>query len=453
MRLAAAPSGAGLAWHLKRTLALAWPVMIARAGLLVMAVVDVVMIGRVSGPGLAHYGLAMAPFLFFMLTGTGLLVGTVVLVAQAHGAGQARRCGAAWRLGLLAATGYALPVTALLATGPVVMAWTGQAPELASAAGTVLQALAPGLLPMLLFTATSFLLEGLGRPAPGMVVMVVANVLNAALNALLLFGWWGLPEMGATGAALATTFTRWFMAATLVAFVLVRCDAVGLGLRGPLDDLRGELIRLLRLGVPIAGANALESAAFTTMSLLAGWLGAVAAAAYLVCSNLSSLIYMLTLGLSTAAAVRVGNAIGRRDRADVPLAGWAATGLGLALTLTLAPGIAAFRAEIAGFYTSDSAVVARAAPALWLAAGLIVVDAGQGVLIGALRGAGDVRVPLLIQVAAYLGVAVPVGYGLAFALGLGIAGLIAGLTAGLGTAMLLLAWRFVTVCRGALAAA
>ncbi len=440
-----------LAAHARATLVLAWPVMLARAGMLIMAMVDAAMIGRVSGAGLAYYGVAMAPFLFFLLTGIGLLIGTVVLVSQAKGEDDLPRCGVIWRLSLIEATLYAALVTALLSTGPSVLAAMGQEPGLAAAAGRVLQALALGLWPMLLFTATSLYLEGLGRPRPGMVVMLSANLVNAALNALLLFGWWGLPEWGAVGAALATSLTRYLMAAILVGYVLT-LGVPSLPGTGLFHDGRRQAGKLVRLGLPVAGANALESSAFTTMSMFAGWLGTLPAAAYLVGLNFSALVYMLAIGLGTATAVRVGQAVGRRDAAAVPLAGWTGVGLGLAVMAAIAPLLLAFRPAIAAFYTADAAVIALAVPALGLVAVLLFADASQGILIGALRGAGDVRVPLAIQLVAYLGVAIPLGYGLGFTAGLGIQGLILGLFAGLGVAALLLAWRFVVLVRGPIAA-
>ncbi len=448
---AATSTAPALGRHARATLALAWPVMLARAGMLIMALVDAAMIGRVSGEGLAHYGLATAPFLFFLLTGIGLLIGTVVLVSQAHGEGDAPRCGVLWRLSLVAATLYAVVVTALLLPGPLVLGLMGQEPALAAPAGGVLQALALGLWPMLLFTATSLYLEGLGRPRPGMVVMLSANVVNAALNAILLFGWWGLPPGGAAEAAFATSLTRYAMAAALVGYVL------GLGVpavpgAGLWHDARRQARKLIRLGLPVAAANGLESAAFTTMSMFAGWLGTLPAAAYLVCLNFSALVYMLAIGLGTATAVRVGQAIGRRDHAAVPLAGWTGLLLGLAIMAVLAPLVLAFRPAIAGFYTGDAAVLALAVPALALVAPLLLADASQGILMGALRGAGDVRLPLAVQLVAYAGVAVPLGYGLAFHAGLGVTGLLTGLFAGLTVAALLLAVRFHVLVRGPIAA-
>jgi MATE family multidrug resistance protein len=436
-----------LAHHARATVALAWPVMLARAGMLIMAMVDAAMIGRVSGEGLAYYGVAMAPFLFFLLTGIGLLIGTVVLVSQARGEDDLPRCGVIWRLSLVAATLYAVVVTALLLPGPSVLALLGQEPGLAAAAGRVLQALALGMWPMLLFTATSLYLEGLGRPRPGMVVMLSANLLNAALNALFLFGWWRLPEGGAAGAALATSLTRWAMAAILIGYVLVLGVPARPG-KGRFHDARRQARKLVRLGLPVAGANALESSAFTTMSMFAGWLGTLPAAAYLVCLNFSALVYMLAIGVGTATAVRVGHAVGRRDAEAVPLAGWTGVGLGLAVMAAIAPLVLAFRAEIAAFYTGDAAVIGLAVPALSLVAVLLFADASQGILIGALRGAGDVRIPLAIQVIAYLGIAIPLGYTLGFVADLGIRGLILALFAGLSVAAALLALRFVVLVRG-----
>jgi len=431
--------------HARSTLALAWPVMLARAGMLIMAMVDAAMIGRVSGEGLAFYGLAMAPFLFLLLTGIGLLIGTVVLVSQAHGEGDDARCGVVWRLALIEASVYALLATLLLLPGPALLRLMGQEPVLAQEAGVVLRALALGLWPMLLFTATSLYLEGVRRPRPGMVVMLAANLLNALLNALFLFGWFGLPTGGAAEAALATSITRGAMAVVLIAYVLAVVSPPAPA--GRWHDAPRQARKLIRLGLPLAAANGLESAAFTAMSMFAGWLGTLAAAAYLICLNVSALIYMLAIGLGTATAVRVGHAVGRREPAEVPLAGWTGALLGFAVMAAIAPLVMGFRPAIAAFYTDDAAVIARAVPALALVAGLLFVDAGQGILMGAVRGVGDVVVPLGVQVVAYAGVAIPLGYVLAFGFELGIEGLILGLVGGLAVASLLLGLRFAVLTR------
>ncbi len=442
-----ATASGNLAHHLRRTIQLAWPVMLARAGLLVMALVDAVMIGHVSGPDLAYYGIAMSPFLLFMLVGTGLLIGTVVLVAQADGAGERQRAGAVWRLALTLALVAGLCLTLVLLPGPALLKLLGQPPDLVRHGGTVLQILALGLVPMLLFTASSLFLEGLARPGVGLAVMVAANLVNAALNALFLYGPLDLFDGAAANAAFATTLTRWLMAAVIVGYVLAALDRQALGIGRLPVDARRLFTKLIWLGLPIAGATGLESLAFTTMSLFAGWLGTLEAAAYLICLNFSALIYMLALGLGTAASVRVGNAVGRGDQPGVAAAGWVALALGLAITLLLAPAVMISRSALAEIYTGDAQVIEHALPALTVVAVLIVVDAVQGILMGALRGAGDVRIPLAIQAVAYLGVAIPLGYTLGFTLDAGIEGLIQGLVAGLATAALLLGWRFWLVSR------
>lgn len=416
--------------------------MLARAGLLVMAMVDALMIGRISSAGLAHYGLATAPFLLGMLTGIAMLIGTVVLVGQAHGQGELRRCGVIWRLALLEAVVYGVAVSALFAFGPAILTLAGQTEELAQGGGHALRALAIGLVPMLIFSATSLFLEGLGRPRPGMVVMLAANVLNAGLNALFLFGGVDVASGPAAEASLATSLTRYAMAAALVGYVLRLPERRALGIVGPLVDGAVLLRKLLRLGVPLALSNFLESATFTALAMFAGWLGTVASAAYLVCLNLTSLVYMLAIGLATATAVRVANAVGRDDPPGLRLAGWTGVGLGALIMFMIAPLIATFRASLAQLYTDDPAVLAVAVPGMLLVAAMLVVDALQGILIGALRGRGDVWLPIALQAVAFLAVTVPLAAWLAFGAGAGVPGLLMSLVVGLGIAAILLGARF-----------
>jgi multidrug resistance protein, MATE family len=207
MTLAATASGADLPLreHVQRTLRLAGPVMLARAGLLVMISVDTIMCGRVAAQELAYYGIALAPHLGFVLVGIGLLMGTVVVTAQTDGAGRPAECGRIWRLGLLNGAVFGSSFGLLLLPGEAILVALGQAPAISRGGGAVLVMFALGMPAMLMFAATTFFLEGIGRSTPGMAVMAIANVVNFGLNYALMFEPW---QMGAAGAALATSIAR-----------------------------------------------------------------------------------------------------------------------------------------------------------------------------------------------------------------------------------------------------
>ena len=441
MTLVTAASGGDLALrdHVRRTLRLAGPVMASRAGLLVMATVDTVMAGWVGADQLAWYGIAIAPQLAFLLIGTGLLMGTVVLTAQTDGAGHPERCGRIWRLALLNAAAVGTLFAALLLPGEALLLLLGQDPAIAAGGGAVLAMFALGMPAIMMYSATTLFLEGLGRPVPGMVVMAAANLVNLGLNWLLMFG----PlELGAAGAALATSLTRWFMFAALAGYVLLMPARARYRILAPLRGQWALAAKLARLGWPMALSFGLESGAFFAAATFAGWQGASALAAWQIILNTMALIYMLAIGLATATAVRVGNAVGRRDQPGLARAGWVGLGIGVVIMLALMPVLYGASAQIVGLYTADPAVIAIAAPGLALAAWILVGDASQGILTGALRGAADIWAALVIQVIAFWVICVPACYLLGQALGLGVPGLLWGLFLGVVVAALLLVARF-----------
>ena len=441
---ARAGSALPLSGHVSRTLALALPVMLARSGLLVMAAVDTIMAGRAGSEQLAFYAVAMAPQIMLVLVGIGLMMGTVVLTAQSDGAGRPHLCGRIWRLALINAVVLGVAFGMVLLGGAWLLRILAQPEGLVEGGAGVLRMFAPGLPGLFLFVATSFFLEGIGRVRPGMVVMIGANVLNFGLNWLLMVGPW---QLGAEGAALGTTLTRWVMAVAMIGYVLTMRDRRTYGTTGPLVGHWYLERSLIRLGLPLSLSFGLEHGAFMAVVVMAGWLGAVPVAAYQVNLNVMALIYMSAIGIATATAVRVGNAVGRGDQPGLGIAGWVGVGIGLVLMLAIAPLLIGGRDALVGIYTADPAVIAIAAPGMVLVALALLGDASQGILMGALRGAADVWAPLGLQLASFWVVAVPLAYLLAFEFGHGVPGLLAGLATGLSLAAVLLTARFAAVAR------
>ena len=297
--------------HARRTVALALPVTIGRICIFGLIVADTAMTGRASVEELAYYSLASGPLSPMLLIGIGITMGVVVLSAQSAGRGKLHECGQIWRLGLALAIGTGLVMTLLGYAGEWFLTVTGQAPDLASGAGSTMILLAWGLPPAFIYATCTFFLEGLNRPWPGMLVMLGANFVNVALNWALIYGNLGLPAMGADGAALATTLTRWAVAVAMLAYILTRLDRTKYGVSGPMPDTRPLLSRLIRIGVPLAIAHALESSSFAAMTLLAGLLGPVQISAFAIGFNLIAIVFMSSIGFATAASVRVANAVGR----------------------------------------------------------------------------------------------------------------------------------------------
>ncbi len=428
--------------HLRETMRLAFPVMLARLGVLTIVTVDTVMSGHASGDDLAWYSVAIAPQIPLLLVGIGLLMGTVVMTAQAVGAGNAQRCGAIWRTGLVhaAVAGAVMGTTCLFGEGFLLA--TGQPDDIAAGGGRVLAALGFGLPAMLLYVATSFFLEGIGRPVPGMVIIIGANVLNVFLNWLLIFGHGGLPALGAEGAAIASSIARWCMFAAAALYVLrfVSRRRFGIGAAADPADRLGP--RMRRIGLPMGIAHGLEASAFSVMTLIAGGLGAAVVGGYSIPMNLLALAFMGAIGLSTAASVRVGHAVGRGDPAGVRWSGWVAVGVAAVYLAVLGVVFGLVPEQLAALYTTDAAVLAIAGPTIAVCAIATIPDGVQGVLMGALRGASDVWPATFLYIFSFWVVMVPLGYWLAVPRGLGATGLMAAVAAGATVAALLLGWRF-----------
>lgn len=442
-----APQPHSLSRQIRRTVALALPVTLSRAGLIIMLSVNTAMIGQSAATELAYYSISQVPHSTLLVTGIGLLIGTVVLTAQAVGAGRRDQTGRIWRLALLVAGVLGSVFGLVMLAGESILILLGQPAHLAAGGGRLLLLFAPGMPAILMFTATTSFLEGIGRPNPGMVIALAANLVNGAINWVLIYGNLGAPALGADGAVIATTVTRWLMLAAIVGYTLTMPGHEQFGVRAPLSGHFRQIAKLLRIGAPLALGTALETTAFSAMATFAGWMGDAEVAAYTVTLNFVTLSFMITVGISTATAVRVANAVGRGDRLGIGLAGWVGTGLVALAMLALAVCVWAWPDLIAQVYTGDPLVRRLVIAALAVAVPLLVFDGLQGVLMGAVRGAADVVVPTGLHAFSFWVVTVPLGYVLGIVLGHGVEGLMWSLLIGLMVASLLLGGRFHVISR------
>ena len=423
--------------------------MFARLGILLLVAVDTAMTGQFGAVELAHYGLAMAVHVPMILIGIGLLMGTVVLTAQAEGAERSVETGKVWLVALMHGGAYGVVLGLLCVPGEWYLSLMGQDPMLAQGAGDVLIIFGWGLPGMFLYTATVFFLEGINRAVPGMIIMIAANLLNLLLNWMMIFGHGGFAPMGADGAAVATSLVRWFMFFAAAGYVLWRVDRARYGIRLAFTRTGALGQRFRRVGYPMGLAHGMETTAFSAMTLFAGLLGAVQVAGYMVAMNLISLAFMCAIGFATAASVRVGNAVGRNDPHGVRVAGWVASAI--AGVFLASVGVLFFAAPewLTAIYTSDAPVAAVAVPTLLVAAFVLVPDGVQGVLMGALRGAADVWPATILYFIAFWGVMIPVGYYLGVVRGGGAPSLMTAVFVSTVVAVILLGFRFRTVTRNA----
>ncbi len=436
------PPARTLSEHVTRTFSLALPVMFGRAGLLIMISVALVMVGHAGPDDQAYFAAGFAPHMLVLIFGMGLVASVTVLSAQADGAGNAMQCGRIWRLGLLLAAACGGGGAILMLWGRPILQLAGQNDDIALHGGAVVLMFAPGMPAALMFVATSAFLESIGRPQPGMVVSLGANVVNLVLCWAFVFGKFGLPAMGAPGAALAITVTRWCMLAAIIGYALALPEREHYGVRAPLAGHYRSIGKLLRVGTPLALAMGMESVAFTATTMFAGWLGNDPLAAYQDAINVNAFVFMLALGLQTATSVRVANAVGRNDQAGLRVAGWVGAGLNIGLLAAVGVVIWFGRDALASVFTSNPAVHTPLVAALGLVAVISIADGLQAVLIGATRGAADTVVPTVLQGISFWVIMVPLNYYFSGAAGLGVNGLFYGIGISVLAASLFLAIRF-----------
>lgn len=426
---------------------LAVPVSLSRLGILLLIIVDSAMTGHYSGVELAYFGLGAAVNQVLLLIGIGMLIGTAVLVAQALGAGAEHECGVIWRVALAYASVLGVAFGGLALAGEWFFLVLGQDADLARGGAKVLLAMALGFPAAFVFVASTLFLEALGRAGPGFVMAVAGNVVNVALNWLLISGALGLPGLGAQGAALATSIVRWLIALALVVYILRLSDGARYNLIGPLREFRQIGRKLRRLGYPLGLAQGLESSAFSALALFAGYLGAEALAGYQVAMSVAAFLFMSAVGIGTATAVSVAGAVGRRDSRSVPLAGWSGLVAIVLVMLCFAVILVSLPEAVARLFSDEPGVLAVAAAGLVVVGIMAVPDGAQGVLMGALRGAGDVWVPTALHLCSFMFVMVPAAWLFALALGFGVPGLFAGAACGVTCATALLGARFAVISR------
>jgi MATE family multidrug resistance protein len=413
-------------------LRLAAPLALAELGWMVMGIVDTVMAGPLGAAAIGAGSLGGMLFYPVATAGMGLLFGMDTLVAQSFGAGDARDCRHTLVSGLWLALLLAPPITAVLWALVPLMGAIGTNPHVMAHLRGYMAALAWSVLPLLLYTAFRRYLQAADIVKPVMFALVSANLVNLAGNWILMYGHWGAPPMGLAGSGWSTTIARAYMAAVLGAAILRHERRSGnLLWRVTWRPDFARMRRLLGLGLPAAGQIGFEGAVFAIVTAMAARLDEASLAAHGIAINVISTTYMVPLGISSAAAVRVGQAVGRKDPRGAAVAGWAA--LSLSAIFMGAAGVVLWTAPgwIVRAYIGDAAVIATGAVLLRIASVFELFDGFQVVATGALRGLGDTRTPMLAHLAGYWAIGLPVAWALTFRLRWAAPGLWIGLSAAL----------------------
>lgn len=425
---------------LRATLRLAAPVVVVQLGMMTMGIVDTAFVGRVSTSALAAVALGNLWSWGAMVFGLGVLLAVGPLLAQSHGAGDRAAFGRDLRRGLLLGLGTTVLATALQLVAEPTLVLLGQPPALAAAAGDYVLRTIPGTLGFYVFSVLREALQSTHRLRPLVITIVGANLLNVLVDWALVFGHLGFPAMGANGAAWATAIARNVMALGVLGagWPLLR-DALREWSRA--DVAPRPLVRLAHLGLPIGGQMLLEFGGFAGVMILMGHIGETEVAAHQVTVFIAATAFMVPLGVSQAAGVLVGNAVGRGDVPGARRSAGAAMVLGTAWMCATGATFLSFPEPLARVMTNEPAVIAVAVTLLPLAGLFQVPDGIQVVASGILRGIADVAVPFVVNLIAFWVVSLPFGWWLTFRADAGPPGLWWGLVAGLGVAAVLLTLR------------
>jgi MATE family multidrug resistance protein len=430
------------------TLALAWPLILAQLAHMALQTTDVIMMGWLGAEALAGGTLASALLHPVLLFGLGTVSAVAPLVAQARGARDFRSVRRTTRQGLWVSVVLAALLIPVLLQIRAILVLAGQAPETAALAEAYMRFAAWHLLPSLMFFTLRAFLSAHEDTRIILLITLVAIVVNAAGNYVLMFGHFGFPRMELAGAGLSTTIVSTLSLMFAAGYVLRhrRYGRYALLVRFWKADWP-RFWRIVRIGSPIGLTMLAETGMFTGAALFMGWLGTDELAAHAIALQCAALAFMVPMGLSMATTVRVGLAFGRRDREGVGRAGWTSLGLGVgfmgstALLFMLAPELL-----VSAFLDPADAGSARAfalaVTYLGVAALFQLVDGAQVVSAAALRGLNDTGIPMVLAVTGYWLFGLPVAYMAAFVAGLGGIGVWYGLAGGLAFVAVLLTLRF-----------
>ena len=437
--------------EIRATVALAWPLILTNLTQSLIQSTDVLLLGWAGSSVLAAGTLGINLYYAFLIFGIGLVTAAAPMVAKELGARRhsVRDVRRTVRQTMWSAAAMVVPIWVVLwHTRPILLA-LGQDPALAAGGETFVRAMMWGMLPALWYLVLRSFVSALEQPAWSLVVGLAGVAFNAFLNYGLIFGKFGLPELGLRGAGIGSTCANSFMFLAMAAVVMLhpRFRRYRLFGRFWVAD-RQRFREVWRLGLPIAVTLALEVTIFNSAVFLMGLIGPESIAAHAVALQIAAFTFMVPLGLSQAVTVRVGLAFGRRDREGIARAGWTAFALGTSFMALMALAMLVFPHQLVELFLDPAVpgngpVIALAVSFLFIAALFQIFDGAQAVAAGMLRGLHDTKIPMLFAALSYWGVALATAVALGFGLGWEGVGIWIGLAFGLAVIAALLLGRWL----------
>ncbi|MCX7888720.1 MAG: MATE family efflux transporter [Rhodobacteraceae bacterium] len=434
--------------HARGLLAIGLPLVGSHVAQVGLHVTDTLMVGWYGVDELAALVLAGSFFFFLFILGSGYGIAVMGMVASSLGRGDEVQVRRETRMGLWLSILFGLVAMPVFLWSAPVLEALGQEPALSAMAQDYLRIAGWGMVPALVVMTLKSYLSALERTQVVLWVTVAGLAMNALLNWMLIFGNAGAPELGLRGAAIATAATQVASAGLLASYAawLPAARRFRLFQRFWRPDWHA-MGQVFRLGTPVGLTGLAESSLFIAAALMMGWVGTVELAAHGIALEIEAVTFMVHLGLSNAATVRIGRAHGERDAEAMRDVALTATALSLAVVAAVVVMFLAVPEAIIGLFVRPDearvdAIVDFGVRLLAVAALFQVFDAMQVMALGFLRGVQDTRVPFWLAAVSYWLVGVPASYVLAFPLGLGGIGLWLGLVVGLAAAAVTLMWRF-----------
>ncbi len=414
-------------------------------GQVMTGVADSVMVGWTGATPLAASSFANIFFSIPLFFGIGVSYAITPLVAEGAGAKDLTKIIEILRHGFIINLLVAILLVGLIFLVEPFMFSMGQPEDVVALGIPYLSIIGVSIIPTMIFQTYRQFAEGLEKTRMAMIIVVGSNLLNIALNYILIFGKYGFPEMGLNGAGWATLISRVVMAISMMLYVYYGKRFIAFRKGFSFGSYSKSLIsKMLHIGLPAGSQFIFEAGAFGFSALMMGWLGTTALAAHQIAINLATISYMTTSGLGAAATIRVGNFLGQRDKRKLQDSAFTMIWMAVALMAAWALLFIFGRHLLPSLYIEDAAVIELTAALLIIAAFFQLSDGIQVVCAGALRGLQDVKVPSILIFVAYWVIALPLGYWLAFPLGLGATGIWIGLLIGLtltASAMVVRFWR------------
>ncbi len=437
--------------NLVKIFKLAVPITTAFVAMGIMGIVDTIIVGHYNTGQLAYIGLANSVFVVLFTIPIGLLQGVLIKSSQKFGARKFASCGKIYNEGRKYLVVLSVIFTLLGINGELVLTLLGQSPDMAAGGGKVLQVFVFSIPFILIYVNANFFLQSIKRPYVAMYGVIIANILNIAINPVLVYGKLGLPELGAVGSATSTLIVRIFLATFMLYYIARMKKNPKLNKRFGLDRSYetwwNDSKTTRKIGYGVAIVVIATNGSFSMVSTFAGWMGQQTMAMFVIMVNISSLMFMICFSISQATSIIVANAYGRRDRIDMITSTAAGYVLSLSVILLVILGIACFPKQVFGIFTNDPHVIDAITALLFYLLLDVFIDALPLNITGSLNGRSDVKIPTINQLVAFLGIRISACYLLAFTYGLGLKGLILGLAAGGASSLLLNGARFFYLVR------